>query len=287
MINLINRYFVPVYVSNEDFLPGGRAPAAERAEKERIYRDALAAKLSTGTVHVYIVAPDGHPIDTQHVATAARVEPLTEMLERTIEKLKVSEGRTLVQPAPQSAAPVCDPGSVVLHVTARYLLKKGGDFVPLDAKLGETRSAGWAAYASEDWLVLDADEQAKWLASAKPQPGSAWDLDAAVTAKLLNHFYPQTENNAIATNRIDEQSARATILSIENGVVRARVEGRLKMKHPFYHKDDDNFVHARFVGLIEFEPASKRLRSLRLVTDRATYGASQHTQHFGVAVRSR
>ena len=62
MINLINRYFVPVYVSNEDFRAGGHASAEERAEKDRIYREALAAKLSTGTVHVYIVAPDGHQI---------------------------------------------------------------------------------------------------------------------------------------------------------------------------------------------------------------------------------
>src|SRR5262249_60600200 len=111
----------------------------------RIYREALQAQLSTGTVHVYILGPDGHPIDSQHVAVASKVEKLTEMLERTVEKLKLAEGQPLVKPSVQSVAPKAEAGSVVLHLTARTLTRKGDEWVPVKPALGETRSSGWGA----------------------------------------------------------------------------------------------------------------------------------------------
>ena len=69
--------------------------------------------------------------------------------------------------------------------------------------------------------------------------------------------------------------------------VRARIDGRMKMKHAFYPgRDDDNFVNATILGLIEFEPAKPRIHSLQIVTDGATYGGSANrSQNFGVAVR--
>ena len=102
-----------------------------------------------------------------------------------------------------------------------------------------------------------------------------------MTAKVLTHFYPSTENNNVATNRIDEQSLKATVLSTQDGVVRARLDGHMKMKHPFYHRDDNNFVEATIVGILEFEPG-KRILTLQLATVKATYGRTA----FGVVVRS-
>src|SRR5215471_12283012 len=88
VVSLLNRYFVPVYAVNEDYRKGGSAPAAEKAEYMRIYRAALKAKLSTGTVHVYILDPDGKPIDSRHVAKASNVYTLVDLLESTVKKLK-------------------------------------------------------------------------------------------------------------------------------------------------------------------------------------------------------
>src|SRR5438046_1342124 len=59
VINLLNHFFVPVYLSNEDFAKGGCAPAEEKKELQRIFRETLDAKRSAGTVHVYLLAPDG------------------------------------------------------------------------------------------------------------------------------------------------------------------------------------------------------------------------------------
>ena len=110
---------------------------------------------------------------------------------------------------------------------------------------------------------------------------------APVTGKVLRHFYPPTENTDLGKNRLDEQALRARVESIREGVARARLEGRLRMKHSFYHKDTDEFVETRLVGFLEFEPGRDKVRSFRLVTDGATYGAAGKNRHpFGVAVRS-
>jgi hypothetical protein len=69
----------------------------------------------------------------------------------------------------------------------------------------------------------------------------------------------------------------------DGGIVRARLDGTLKMKHRhFTESDDDNFVTATLMGYLDFEPGRPALRSLRLVTMTATYERS----HFGIALRS-
>ena len=67
--------------------------------------------------------------------------------------------------------------------------------------------------------------------------------------------------------------------------MRARLEGRLRMTHPFYHQPDPNFVETTVVGFMEFDRSKRKVRSLRLVTDEAAYrrpGAPDLL--FGVAV---
>src|SRR5215217_1581152 len=92
VIETLNRYFVPVYASNEEYRDEkghtGSAPPDERKEYQRIYREALDKKLSAGSVHAYILSPDGHPIDSLHVADAATGEKLLAMLRRTVQKLE-------------------------------------------------------------------------------------------------------------------------------------------------------------------------------------------------------
>jgi hypothetical protein len=53
------------------------------------------------------------------------------------------------------------------------------------------------------------------------------------------------------------------------------------MGHSFYHKKDGRVIVADFAGYLDFEPATGKVRALRLATQEATYGGP-----FGVAVRS-
>jgi hypothetical protein len=265
VISLLNRYFVPVYVSNEDYTPQGAAPPEEKAERNRILRESHQAKLSTGTVHAYVLTPDGHPIDSLHVATASKPERTVAMLEQTIEKLKVPEGKPLIPPVSQAAPPKGGADSLRLHLTARVL-----------------RGGAWGRFPAENWIVLDREQERKLLPVGAVAVGRSWQLDGDTAAKLLVHFYPATENNDLGKNRIDRQVLTARVVSVEDGVARARLDGSLKMKHPFYHKEDDKVVEASLAGYIDFDPAGQRLRALRLVTERATYGGGT----FAVALRS-
>jgi hypothetical protein len=266
VISLLNTYFIPVYAVNEDYAKDGPQPAEEKAEYQRIYRAALDAKRPAGTVHVYLLSPDGKYFDSMHVAKAIEKGNLAELLEQTIEKLKIEGGKPVVKPAPKSTPPKAEEGSLVLHLTARGL--KGG--------------GSWEG-VSENWFVLSADEVKKVLLAGKVEKGATWELDKDVAAKFLKAFYPVTENNDLSKNRIDRQELKATVLSVENGIVRTKIEGSLKMKHTFYpYKEDNNVVDATLVGYLDYDAAKGRIRTLRVVTDPATYGGGT----FAVALRS-
>ena len=287
VIDLLNGYFVPVYVSNEE-LRGPRS--AEGAVVNRIYRTALEKKLSAGTVCIYLVAPDGEPVATAPLnkKVAADPERLAELMERVVGDLKVTKGEPLVAAKPQSSPRHADADAVVLHVVARYLERRKDELVPHDATsvLGTKRGGNWGNLPSEGWVVLDKAESLKLLPQGNVAAGSEWNPDSAVIAKLLNHFYPPTENTNLKKNRIDEQSLKARVESVENGVARARLEGKLRMKHPFDHKDDENVVEANLIGYLEFAADKSSVRSFRLVTDGGRYGDEKHAQPFGAAARS-
>jgi hypothetical protein len=290
VINLLNNYFVPVHLSNQDYNERGSAPKEEKAEKQRIYHDALAAGLKAGSVCAYLIAPDGKPVAAAPLneSVAADPERLAELMERVIRDLKVAKGEPLVKPQPPSAPPA-DADALVLHIVARYLERRANDYVPHDVKdlLGTKKAHNWGNLPSEGWVVLSKSQWTKLLPGGEVRANTAWEPDKEVMASVLKHFYPPTENTDLAKNRIDEQPLQARIESIEKGVARARLEGRLKMKHPFYHKDDGNFVDAGLVGYLEFDVGKQGIRSLRLVTDAARYGAEAKSgQPFGAAVRA-
>jgi hypothetical protein len=254
----------------------------DRQERDRIYHEALTAKLSAGTVHVYILGADGHCVDSQHVATASKVEELTPMLERNIEKWKPREGSPLVKPAAQSCPPKAEPDALMLHLTARNLRRQGNELVVPHVTLGETRSGNWGAYPGEDWICLTAGDCKALLPTGDPQLGSTWDSSTDAAQKILTHFYPSTENNDVKKNRFEEVRLGGKVISLQDGVARARIDGKLRMKHPFYHKEDNQTVEATIVGYFDIDVATKRIRDLRLVTQDATYGG----RPFGVAVQT-
>jgi hypothetical protein len=302
VIDLLNHYFVPVTVDGVYYQHNNAVAREEKAAYHQVFQDLhllnkenkAAGKplLSVGSVHAYVLATDGKPLASLHVAEA-RPKQVIAMLEQQIAAHKVHKGQPVVKPAPQSAAPKADFDSLVLHLTVRYLVGKGqpnarkdidDDFVPLQSALGAENSGQWSAVPSEDWIVL---KEAQWRKLLPRQPvavGASWDLDKGTAAAILTRFYPTTENNDLSTNGIDKQVLRGTVLSIKNGMVRARLDGLLKMKHAFYpRREDSNTVEATLLGYIEFQQGPPRIRALRLVTDTATYGGPQ--RHFGAALR--
>ena len=267
----LNQHFVPVYVSNEDYRDDGPAPKEERAAYEKIRRAAGEAKLSVGTVHAYVLSPAGEPVDSLHVADAARGDNLAKMLNRAVERYQPKAGAALVEPKTQSAPPAPGDGGMVLHLTAR-------------AEGTNPSDTSWHAYPSEDWIVLTAADVQKLLppGGGEVGAGATWEVDRGVATKILTHFYPQTENNDVRKNTIERIALKAAGVTVDGGVARARLDGNLRMRHPFYHKDTPDMVDATVVGYVDFDPEDRKVTRLKLATERATY----QNRPFDVGVES-
>lgn len=276
VMSLLNGYCVPVYISNAEYGGSGSAPQDERQAYGNIYRAAHAKKLRVGTVWGFICTPEGDPIDSLYVGGPP--EQLIAALKKAIEKLGTREGKTLVEPRWQNPPPKMEPDALALHLTARPVAGSNG-------------TGFWHGLVVENWIVYSRQDWTKFLPAAGAAPGTtpstplgtSWDVDRAVATQLLNHFYPNTENNDISKNEIEAMSMKATLVA--NGKVRLDVT--LRMKHAFYppsvpQKGDVPRVDAVAVGVVDFDASKRVITKFRMATEKATYNSGV----FGVAVRS-
>jgi len=290
VIELLNSYFVPVYTSN-DFISGDPGSLEEeKKERDRVYRAFLEAKLSAGSVHVYVLSPDAIPLGSIHAAHVGDKDPATGkdrtqlLLEKTIADLKTAKGHPLVTPRPQSEPPKVAKGEIVLHLTARKITEKG--------------KGSWNEFPAEDWIVLSAQQWKKLLRPAEDRQihvGDSWNVDIEASTPILIRFYPQTEcctandwELLSATgkykHRLEDQSLRGTVVSVDSEKVTARLEGRSKVLHQFYpnHPYPPTVSTAKIVGYLVFDPTKTKIESLRLVSE----GGRFDKMDMGVAVRS-
>jgi hypothetical protein len=259
VIGLLNTYFVPVYISY-DAHDKGDAPAEDRKEWQRIYHEANARLKRSGTVHVYILAPaDLAVIESIDIGTAAKPEKLYARLEAVVRTLGTPRGKPVVAPSPQSTPPPGAEDSLVLHLAARSF--KGT----------------WNEFPVESWTVLTRAEAMKLLPAGDVKVGTSWELNKDVTARFLTNFLPNGFNYASHHKvRIEEQSLKATVVSVDHGMAHARIEGRLKLRHKTLNFNAsppapiDEIAQMATVGYIDFEPEKQLVRSLSLLADKAT-----------------
>jgi hypothetical protein len=274
VIALLNGRFIPVFVTNEDYDENGPAPPDERAARNRIWREALDKGLSSGTVHAYVLAPDdARVVASMHVAEAAVTEKLLPTLTRAADELQAPTGEPIVPARPQSDPPQSGPDALVLHLVARGF-----------------NEGSWREFPGENWIVLDPDQQAAFMPSGKAEVGQSWQIDRMAAEKILTHFYPQTENNSTTRNHeIDRLELTGRVISVESGIARARLDGTVRIKHAFYPgRPDGQYAESTVAGYVDFDPAGRRIREFKLVTDEATYGAEgSRREGFGVAVENR
>jgi hypothetical protein len=235
-------------VSNEDYSDKGSASAAEKKERDRIWREALQKKLPSGTVHVYLLTPDGNVFNSMHVARASEKGKLRETLEQAVADRKLTAGKPVLPVAPQSAAPKHAAGDVVLHVVARG-----------------SGHGSWREFPGENWVMLSKAEQAEF--------GKAGDVASETARKILTYFYPQTENNNASPGRIEEAVLHKRVEKSDGGVTTIRLDGKVRLKHAFYPgRKEDREVIAPVLGWVEFNEKTATIVSFRMATDGAVYG---------------
>jgi RNA polymerase sigma factor (sigma-70 family) len=268
VIALLNRAFIPVALSNEDFIGRGGAGASERT---RIYHEAIASKLPAGDGAVYVVAPDGKVLGSDMV-------PGTQVL-ALLERTKRQEGVPVLKPGPPSMPPARKVDDLVLHLVARYVDKNGAP--------EKTRST-YHEIPGENWIVLGKGDWSRLL-PAQTEIETEWTPASDVARRILTRFYPVTEDvlrDDADRSKVERVSLKGQVVSIRDGVVRARLDGQIRMTryfhafHPPEHRPE--VVSAEISGFMDFEP-SGRILSLKLTTDRGTYGPAP----FAVALQSK
>jgi hypothetical protein len=269
VIALLNRYFVPVYSSNEDVAAGGAASPQEKAERQRIYQTYLSRKLGAGDVHIYILTSDAEPLDGMGVGEGTVNDSnLLGLLTRVVKKLGNAPGEPVVKPAPQSVPPTAPPDALTLHLSAR----------------GSVRDTNYRFFPAENWIVLTKQEWTRLIPAGETKLNASWAIPPELSTKLLNRFYPQTVeiNTSVERSRIDKQHLTLTVTSIRDGLAFARFDGTLRMKHGSLAQNEDSFVDAILTGFLEFDPNTHHIARLRLVTKKATY----RDEDFQAALRS-
>jgi len=194
----------------------------EKAAWKRIYDQAQQAKLNLRATQVYLLDADGRPLDALRLVPSEKVENLLPFLERAVAKLQPAAGPPVVSPAPQFPPPPAADGDLVLHVTARYLNQQQGQEVPFTPEqkgLGVTGDS-WRALPAEDWVVFSREEVARLVPGGEVRVGQIWELNAALLARLLTHFYPQTANTDVSRNVLLRQELGARVVSIHGSIAR-------------------------------------------------------------------
>jgi hypothetical protein len=141
----------------------------------------------------------------------------------------------------------------------------------------------WGEFPAENWIVLSREECRAFVPTAEQSKvGGTWTIDAKVAAKVLTHFYPQTETCDHAgdtaadgphRHRIVRQALSAEIVSLADGVARLRIAGDVRIKHTFYpSRDDDLHAVSRVMGYADVELSTGRLKQFRLATAEGRYG---------------
>lgn len=273
VIETLNNYFIPVYAGGVVWKE--RVSDEEVALKKRIRAEALRKKLPSGAVHVYLLEPEeGGVLNSMHVVKAADPGHLVPMLEETIRTLDVREGKPVLAPKAQLAPPPTQADDLLLHLTARLLPRDPDDLEDPEAK----------GVPAENWVVVPRDAWTKLLPQGEAAVGRTWQPEPAAMGRLLAWFYPRTESHMPDRNTIEEQEVKATVVSVSGGTARARLEGRFKMtQRNFFAKGvGENPVVASIVGYVDFDVQEPRIRTLRIVTEEATYDG----RRMGVAVRT-
>jgi hypothetical protein len=292
VIELLNDYFIPASLSNEDYNQGGAAPPAEKALREQIARETRdnlhMPSAEAPDVAGYILGPDGRVLSTLRLPDLADTAKMFDWLSSARSQLKTVKGAALFKPQSRSAPPRAGADDLVLHLTTRYLSARafpsgeGAEFDRWNAMIGNRLRAG-SLVPTDDWIVLTKAQWSHLLPPGNTKLGDTWTIDADTAKAFLKHFGPATTNIDLARRRFDDLELKATLVAVKDGVAQARLEGKFKMWYPFIHYVDDNyFVEATLIGYLDYDPAKRRISALRLVTDTASYLG----QDFGAALRS-
>jgi hypothetical protein len=256
VIDLLTKYFIPVWVSRDHYQLA--APSdSEQDELLRIDRDRAKRGLEGGTVCVYVLAPDGAVSATMRVQKACGPENLAPFLQKIVDDQKLTPRagdavRATTAAVRPAARPVTE-GGAVLRIWTRLEDMKNNRGVAQD----------WVEWTADDWSALAPATDAK--------PGAAQTVPRETADKVLRRLYPPASRWDVQDSEVTAASLTATVVAVEGGQVRMRLEGDMELKFPVSLPSFNGKVTAHLVGAAHFDTERHCFTSFVLTTDAAEY----------------
>ncbi len=252
---LISKYFLPVWLSRDQYQLAPRAKA-DHQELLRIDRYTREHKMPGGSVCVFLVAPNGNVLGSLRVHEATKADKLLSLLEEVIqrEKLTPRSAEAIKATASPMHTGIQNPEreGLLLHVMTRL----------------EERRAHYGV--SEDWVELSASEWRHFLPGPRTGLGDSWKVPDEVARKIVQYFYPPSPNWKAQATTVRNCTLKATLYNRprDEGVV--HLAGVVELSHPF-GRDSPGVVKASVVGVIRYRLTDDTITSFQMASTEANY----------------
>lgn len=253
IVELISKYFVPAWVSRDDYQREAR-DQDEKAELVRIDHERARRKLKGGNVTVFILADNGDVLATQPVVVALKPENLRTFLEEMIAKHKL-------QPRSQEAIQASAAKPTEAKPPA-----EGNRFIHIWTRLDTGPNNG----LTNDRVELTAAQCKAFLPPADAPSGTSWDIPEEVAHKLLQYCYPPGPHWMVKDCKVLKGKLKATLADGAKDEARIQLKGEMELQFPV-GKPTEGRITARFIGTARGDRKKQTLVSLVVVSEQAEY----------------
>jgi hypothetical protein len=254
VIDTITKYFVPVWLSRDDYQREKRS-GDEQAELERLDAERARRKMEGGAVCVFLVAPNGDVLATQRVQKAYKAENLLPLLQKIVEEQKL-----------QPRDPEAIRASAAENTQAKPKTKEGRFihiWTRVDAK-GDNRGV------SNDRVELSGEELQAFLPPADAKAGATWPVPETIAVKLFQYGYPPGPYWKTSDSKLKKAKLTAKLIAVSDKEARIELAGDMELSFPL-GRPTEGQVTAHFEGIAQADPGKRTLTSLALVSDRAEF----------------
>lgn len=253
IVELISKYFVPAWVSRDDYQREPR-DQDEKAELQRLDRDRARRGFKGGTVCVFFVAANGDVLATQPVQQAFKPENLLPLLQKIIADHKLE---------PRSEEAIRDSAAKPAEVKPKT---EGSRLIHIWTRLDSGANHG----LTNDRVELTAAQCKAFLPPAEAKPGTSWDIPEEIAHKLYQYSYPPGAQWVAKDCKVMKGTIKATLADESGTEARIRLEGEMELKYPV-GKPTEGRVTARFIGTARADRKKQTLATLAVVSEQADY----------------
>jgi hypothetical protein len=254
VIDVIRKYFVPAWLSRDDYQLEARS-RDEQAELARLDGERSKRKMRGGAVCVFVVAPNGDVLATQAVQEAYKAENLLPLLKKIVEEQKVK---------PRDDEAIRASAAAARETKAKT---KEGRFIHIWTRVDlKSDNRG----VSNDRVELTAEELKAFVPPAEARAGTSWKIADKIAVKLFQYGYPPGPYWKPSDCKVKKATLTATLAAVSEKENRIDLSGDMELNFPL-GRPTEGRITAHFVGVAREDRDKHALTALMLVSEQAEF----------------